>query len=165
MNFTCEHLIPLFNSCQWCHRTGGKGSGSYNMKTIERMILIALMRDMRKAGYEVAAVWTGDEYRMACPEGRVKNYAYDDNERGMPVAPSKIIRSLTDVEALKEIDSVDQSTLHFTHRNAKTWGNRGVLVILGNGEDVLSDFHATEREPFGKVIRNIYDKLNNGQAL
>lgn len=130
------------------------------MQTIERMILIALMRDMRAKGYEVAAVWDGSQYCMAVPKGEVEYF--DD---GDPPTAGDIVRPLTDAEALHAIDAVCESTLHFTHRDKKTWGNRGVLVILGNGKDVLSDFHAPDNEPFCGVVTIIYDKLEEGAAL
>jgi hypothetical protein len=127
------------------------------MQTIERVILSALLRDMRAAGYQPAAVWDGGEYVMACADGSVKSREHAE-------VPARIERPLTDAEALDAIASVDDSTLHFTHRNQQTWGNRGVLVILGNGEDVISDHHCArgEGETFDAVIDAIYDRISNG---
>lgn len=128
------------------------------MQTIERLMLTALLRDMRRAGYEPAAVWDGEEYVCA----RSANAA--DGVKSFPArAPKKIHRALTDEEALEAIDSVDESTLHFTQRNAREWGNRGVLLILGNGQDVMSDHHCADGEPFGEIISAIWDKVQDGK--
>lgn len=131
------------------------------MKTIERMILLALIRDMRAQGYEVASVWDGDNYQMPGPDATIQEFPADSK-----FIEGGIVRPMTDEEACEAMDSVCESTLHFTYRNKKTWGTRGVLVILGNGEDVLSDFHAPPtREPFQKVVIDIYDKLEKGLVL
>lgn len=127
------------------------------MKTIERVILLALMRNMRAQGYEVVSVWEGENYRMPDRQGELQTYPHGKE-------PDIMFNPMTDEQALTEIDSVDESTLHFTHRHSRTWGNRGVLVVLGNGEDCLSDFHGADRsEPFQKIVTDIYDKLNKGE--
>jgi hypothetical protein len=117
------------------------------MQAIERQILIALLKDMRAAGYQPAAVWDGEQYVIARSDGDVMSI---DSKAGSGY--ERIARPLTDREALEAIDSVCDSTLHFTHHNAETWGNRGVLLILGNGEDVISDSHDAKDEPFGEII-------------
>lgn len=121
------------------------------MKTIERYVITALMRDMRAAGYQVAAVHVGDGYVMA--------------RTTLHRAPATIAEPMTDAKALEAIDSVDRCTLHFTDRNSTEWGDHGVLIILGNGEDCLSDSHSHENEPFNGIIDAIYDKLNAGSLL
>ena len=35
------------------------------MQNIERLIVLNLIRDMRAQGYNVAAVWDGEEYQIA----------------------------------------------------------------------------------------------------
>jgi hypothetical protein len=125
------------------------------MKTIERLILTALLRDMRAAGYRAAAVWDGDEYNLAGSETEYSTVNRDGS-------PATIERALTDDEALFLIDSVDDCTLHFTRQNADTWGNRGVFIVLGNDEDCISDYHAPKNEPFCDVITAIYDRVEKG---
>jgi hypothetical protein len=133
------------------------------MNTIERVIITALLRNMRAEGYQPAAVWDGGAYQMADD----KTYEPDKlpmlSRKRNTAAPEEITRSMTDEEALRSIDSVCECTLHFTHRNAKTWGNRGVLLILGNGEDVISDFHDAADEPFSEIINTIYNRVAAGQ--
>lgn len=130
------------------------------MQTIERTILTALLRDMHAAGYQPAAVWNDGEYvlgkgeqTISLPPGSRK--AFMDH----------IERPLTDAEALEHVDSVDCSTLHFTHQNATTWGDRGVFIVLGNGEDCLSDYHCPTGEPFASVIGALMSRLERGEVL
>lgn len=138
------------------------------MTTIERTIIAALIRDLNKAGYLPAAFYDGEAYQMASADGIV---SYDIEPRILSsqpcksAAPDEIFRAMTAAEAIAAVDSVDEGTLHFTHRNARTWGNRGVMLILGNGEDVVSDYHCADGEPFSKVIEALYDRLNEGQIL
>jgi hypothetical protein len=37
----------------------------------------------------------------------------------------------------------------------KAWGNRGVLLILGNGEDIISDYHCGNPE-FAAAVDRVY---------
>lgn len=121
------------------------------MKTIERYVITALMRDMRAAGYQVAAVHDGEGYWMST--GWHKR------------APATIAEPVTDARALEAINSVDDCTLHFTDQNSTQWGDHGVLIILGNGQDCLSNAHVYDNEPFNIIIEAIYDKLNEGALL
>lgn len=107
------------------------------MQTIERVIVRRLIRAMKAKGYRVAAVWDGEEYQMPGKDGNMTSLELDD-------APDNITRPMTEREALESVDSVDECTLHFTHANAKTWGNRGALLVLGNGEDVIADYHCSD---------------------
>lgn len=125
------------------------------MKTIERVIITALLRDMRAAGYQPAAVWDGGDYVMARPDGSC-------GSREKAEVPARIVRALLDEEAFEVIDSVDDCTLHFTNHNAQTWGNRGVMIVLGNGEDVISDYHSPSGEAFTTIIDAITGRLDAG---
>jgi hypothetical protein len=130
------------------------------MQTIERIIIAALLRDMRAAGYQPAAVWNDGDYVLADPFGRITS-----REPGDIADLTHINRPLTDAEALEHIDSVEVSTLHFTHQNATTWGNRGVMLVLGNGIDVISDHHVAKGEQFGKVIEELCDRINSNRTI
>lgn len=121
------------------------------MKTIERYVITALVRDMCAAGYQVAAVHDGNGYWM--------------HRRWCKRAPATIKEPLSGERAFTAIDSVDMCTLHFTDQNSTAWGDHGVLIILGNGEDCLSDSHSHEGEPFNGIIDAIYGKLNRGALL
>lgn len=135
------------------------------MKTIERTIISALMRDMRAAGYQTAAVWDGEAYVMAHGTFEELSPRFHSSQAPNTAAPDHIERAMTDEEALAAVDAVDDSTLHFTNLNATTWGRRGVLLVLGNGEDVISDYHCAKGEPFSGVIDAIYARLENGSVL
>lgn len=130
------------------------------MQSIERHIISALIRNMNDEGYLVAAFWDGEEYQMGggLPGQPVVSHGAED-------PPDNIVRAMGETEALDAIDTVDEGTLHFTHRNKDTWGTRGVYLVLGNGEDVISDYHVAEGEPFGKVIKAIYDRISDGKLL
>jgi hypothetical protein len=125
------------------------------MNITERVIIRQLIADLNQAGYQTAAVYDGGDYIMG-RDG--KTVAIDGD-----AAPSVIDRPLSVDEALEAIDSVDDATLHFTHKDSNTWGNRGVYLVLGNGEDVISDHHDPENEPFTQVICDLYKKIDNHQ--
>jgi hypothetical protein len=127
-----------------------------NMQAIERRIVLALVADMRKSGFEPAAVWDGEEYQMIGNAGHVRGFPSDD-------AHGHIRRALTDTEVLTAVDSVDDSTIHFTHQGATTWGNRGVYIVLGNGCDCISDYHCAESEPrFAAILEGISERIDAG---
>lgn len=121
------------------------------MQNIEKFIIQRLIADMERAGYHVAAVWDGEQYQMVDAEGRPISL-----DRG----PAHAKRAMSVAQALDSIDSVDDSTLHFTHKDASTWGDRGVLLILSNGEDVISDYHAGDAV-FESIIERIYDAISD----
>ncbi len=140
------------------------------MQSIERHIIAALVRDMAAKGYKVAAFWDGEAYQMPGSDGAMTSFEAEPRfhssqpteAKGMP---QTIKRAMTEAEALEAVNTVDEGTLHFTHHHKRTWGNRGVFIVLGNGEDCISDYHAVEREPFCEIIEAIYDRISNGKLL
>lgn len=130
------------------------------MKTIERYVISALMRDMRYQGYNVAAVWDGEMYQLAGT--RYQMVARGQSSKSLLM--ERIEASLTDTQVFRVLDLGGTPTLHFTHRNTDTWGNMGVLLILGNGEDVISDYHCGD-EMFSSIIDSIHARLNAGELL
>lgn len=128
------------------------------MKLVERYIISTLIRDMRAAGYQPCAVWTDPEYVLAGRKGAVSAFS-------AAKAPDPAHRALTDEEVFAAIDTGGICTLHFSHRGSMTWGNRGVLLILGNGEDCISDSHCAKGEAFEDIVERIYDCINNGTLL
>jgi hypothetical protein len=121
------------------------------MNTLERYIVVKLIADMRTAGYQVAAVWDDGDYVMGQDDGSVKSTR----------RAKDFVRPLTDAEALDAIDSVEISTLHFTHQNKTTWGDRGVMLVPGNGSDIMSDWHDVIDEPFNAIIERICDTVED----
>ena len=126
------------------------------MRTIERVIITALLRDMRAAGYLPAAIWEGEGYTMACGDvGCTESYARSK-------APEEITRELTNTQVLTTLEEYDfDCTVHFTDKGARTWG-LGVLLILGNGEDVISDYHVNE--DLDRITDAISNRLDKGLA-
>lgn len=125
------------------------------MQTIEMNIITALVNDMKAAGYEVAAVWDEGAYIMAKTETATCSVV------GAGVA-EEIVRPLTLRETLEAIGSVDCSTLHFTHQGKRTWGNRGVFLVLGNGPDVISDHHVPRgEEKFQEIIDGVIGRIES----
>jgi hypothetical protein len=132
------------------------------MQAIERVIIRALLRDMREEGYQPAAVWDGGAYVMAHATFDENSQRLHSSQSPDTDAPDNIVRPMTDEEVLEAVDSVDECTLHFTRKNATTWGDRGVYLVLGNGEDVISDSHGAKGESFGAVIDHLYTQLEAG---
>lgn len=108
------------------------------MNTIkqEQRILRALVDNLAAAGFQPAAVWIGGEYVMPLePSG-------NPQETDQTVL-DQIARPMSAAEILKIFEDYDLSTptVHFTHQHLTTWGNRGVMVVPGNGCDFISDWH------------------------
>jgi heme-degrading monooxygenase HmoA len=62
------------------------------------------------------------------------------------------VRARTKAEALDAIFAVDESTLRFVHPDNGT-RQRGVLIVLGNGIDVISDYSCPEQaNDLGKFV-------------
>lgn len=127
------------------------------MNALETIIVRRLITDMAAQGYQVAAVWDSVEYILANADGKV--CGLDPEDVRTPLY-TNIIRPLTADEAIAAISAVDAIvTLHFTRHNKTTWGNRGVMLVQGNGEDIISDHHCADGEPFESVIDGIYSKI------
>ncbi|HEY1900750.1 MAG TPA: hypothetical protein VGG49_13260 [Steroidobacteraceae bacterium] len=132
------------------------------MKMVEALILKTLMKDMRAAGYQPAAVWTGEDYVVGIADREqtlVEVSATDP--------PDQIERPLTDEDVFSVFADYDMHapTLHFTHQGKLTWGTRGVMLVEGNGEDIISDYHVAEGEQFGAVIDAIYERIEQGTLV
>lgn len=119
---------------------------------IENAILVALIDNLSVAGFKAAAVWTGETYQLA-----------DGEERGPRHTSMEIRKPMTTVEVLKVFDDFDMvtSTVHFTHQNLLSWGNRGVMVVSGNGEDFISDWHAGDKA-FDAIVDTVSEAAYEG---
>lgn len=101
---------------------------------LERAIVRALIDELGKAGYEPRAVWDGAEYTHV---------------EGADAAVAAVF-------------AVDESTLHFCPVGQRlNWGSTGVLLIGGNGEDIISDWHAGP-PAFADAVQRACDRI---QAL
>lgn len=116
---------------------------------IERAILVALIENLSAAGFKPAAVWTGEDYQRA---------------DGVEGDCGSIDKPMTTAEVLKVFDDFDMltPTVHFTHQHRLTWGNRGVMVVNGNGLDFISDWHAGDLM-FDAVVTMVADAASDGE--
>lgn len=127
-------------------------------EAIERAIIRKLCERMLLAGHRIAAVWDGEEYTLA------GSLAAGTETYEAGNAPDRISAPLTLAQALDAIYAVDSiCTLHFTRRDSDTWGNRGVMLVTGNGTDVISDHH--DYPDIGAVIDKIYEELDSPQFV
>jgi hypothetical protein len=134
------------------------------VQPIEKRIIAALVADMRAQGHDPAAVWTGERYVMASG-AELRDYLEGEQ-------PGTIDRALTDAEIMATLDAYGGS-LHFTWRafrcwflpllpagSCANWGRCGVLLALGNGREVITDYHRLE----GDFSLIAHDVLEHAQA-
>lgn len=97
---------------------------------LERAIVRKLIRTLGVAGFVPRCVWDGGEY----------------------------VDARTEDAALEAVFAVDESTLHFQRLFAKDddWGRLGVLLVCGNGEDIVSDYHCGD-SAFSAAIEKALD--------
>jgi hypothetical protein len=116
----------------------------------ERAIVRALIENLARAGFVPVCAWNGDEY---APWGKQR--------RELPECFEP--RPLTVEEALAEVFSVDDSTLHFAPAgDTAAWGNLGVFLVGGNGNDIISDYHcgnASFAKAVDEICLNVEDLL------
>jgi hypothetical protein len=117
---------------------------------IERAILTALIENLGAAGFKVAAVYTSEDYQLADGES---------SETG----GEAVKKLMTLIEVMKVFDDFDMynPTVHFTHQHAMTWGNRGVMVVPGNGEDFISDWHCGDKA-FDAIVDTVAEAAHEG---
>lgn len=106
---------------------------------LERAIVVALIDELSKAGYVPVAVWDGGEY-----------------------VPTKDPQeAMTTDAAIKAVFAVDESTLHFAPKDAiEDWGATGVFLVGGNGEDIISDWHA-DGGAFDRAVASTIKRTEN----
>jgi hypothetical protein len=99
------------------------------MMPVERRIITALIKSAVKAGFVPVRFWDEGDYQ--------------DVDCRASTTGAALKRCIT--SALSCVDSVDMGTLHFAPQaNLEDWGTHGVLLILGNGQDVISDWHCQD---------------------
>lgn len=123
------------------------------MTGIERRIITALVNELRERGYQPAAFWDAGFYQLA--DGKqLSDYAAS-------TAPP-ITKPLTMREVLAAVESTGMGTLHFTEPCSGVWGNRGIFLVLGNDEDVVSDYHCKD-EQFSAAIERVCRRASAGE--
>jgi hypothetical protein len=122
---------------------------------IEHAITRALVHELDKAGFVAVAVWDSEEYQLA-DNATIKADA-------VPSMPAPKPMSLTEV--LDSVFSVEECTLHFAKRDRlDAWGSLGVLLIGGNKEDLISDWHCGD-EAFNAAVERVCYLANKGALV
>lgn len=114
----------------------------------EQRILEALISELGAAGYQPAAVWIEDGYVLAQGEGPPVECEGE--------VPNSVHRALTATEVCKVFEDYDlyAPTVHFTEKGSLRWGRRGVMVVPGNGQDFVSDWHCSDQD-FNAVVDRV----------
>jgi hypothetical protein len=106
---------------------------STKMRTqIERACVTALVDELDKAGFVPTKVWDG----------------------GVSV-------TVSDTEStLAAVFAVDEATIHFARKDGvNVRHEHGVAVILGNGEDCISDWHVGD-DAFAEALERVCDRID-----
>jgi hypothetical protein len=113
------------------------------MQLIERLIICKLIEELDTAGFAPVQFWDGEEYQTI-------KWKADSTEA------NKVQREKACIEC---VNSVGEGTLHFAPKtDLKAWGGLGVLLILGNGQDIISDYHCADHTPaFGPAIERVQE--------
>lgn len=106
-------------------------------RLIEKMIIRRTIRELKAAGFVPVTVWDSEEYVPATTARKV----------------------------IETLDAVDYNcTVHFAPaKNRKAWGNLGVVFVLGNGIDVISDYHCGNPE-FSEAMDRVSEYVNQLEA-
>jgi hypothetical protein len=121
-------------------------------RRVERAILTALIENLSAAGFKPAAVWTEETYQLA--DGEEWSARHSNREIRKPMTTDEVLKVFDDFDMLTP-------TVHFTHQHLLSWGNRGVMVVNGNGEDFISDWHCGDKA-FDAIIETVADAAQNG---
>jgi hypothetical protein len=98
-------------------------------RLIERTIIREVIKVMDDAGFAPVQFHDGEAYQPVI-------------WRADTMVPGTALARRT-ASAIKCIESVDMGTLHFAPKgDLKNWGATGVMFILGNGMDVIHDWHS-----------------------
>lgn len=104
-------------------------------RSLERAIVTAVVEECGKAGFIPVKVY-GVREHVDTPD-------------------------LTSV--LGAVFSVYVSTIHFG-RGPDTWGRTGVAIVLGNGEDCISDWHRGDKD-FDRAVQAAVGRIENARVV
>lgn len=121
---------------------------------LERAIVAALIAHMRKAGWVVSRTWDGEEYCFPRTDAQVLNAVFDLDEVSLRFVQTHKRAAFDRVhavsrEAHKPKGLTVLGELHGGIGGEWDDGEHGVLLVLGNGEDIISDWNFTEGDPDG----------------
>lgn len=95
---------------------------------LERKIIRHVVRELRAAGFEPDSVYDGGEY----------------------------VKARTEHAVLDAVFAVDDATVHFDRGAGDNGRSHGVYFVLGNGIDVLCDWHCGD-DAFNAVLEKCAD--------
>ena len=98
---------------------------------LERRIVAGLLLQLRRAGMPCTSVYDGEEF----------------------------VRVSTDQEALEVAFNVEVPHIHVGELDEIGRGTHAIMLVLGNGEDVLSDWSGGENA-FSKLVDAFLDTIN-----
>lgn len=106
------------------------------IRIVEANVLLILLQQMKAHGWAAVRVWDGEEY--------------------VPV--------YTKYEVLSVVLDLDTPTIHFAPiGKRRQWGNRGVMCVIGNGLDLLCDYH-DDKGSFAKAMDATYARIDKFHA-
>lgn len=102
---------------------------------IEKAVIRRLISELGLAGYVPVNVW--------------------DSEEHVPATTADAV-----IDTIFAVDA--DCTIHFAKKDElAVWGRRGVLIICGNGQDCVADYHCADKV-FDAAIERVYEAINNG---
>ena len=106
-------------------------------RLVEKLIIRRVVRELRLAGFVPVKVWDSEDYVDA-------------------TTAKAVIQVLYDVDA--------SCTVHFAPAaDPAAWGRLGVLLVTGNGIDILSDWHC-QNPTFDAALERVCDWVNALEA-
>lgn len=109
---------------------------------VERAIVAALVTELHVAGFVLVQLYDGFKYRPV-PHNR-SNYALVEHALRVVFSPTL---------------NTYHPTLHFAPKDKIiSWGARGVMLVLGNGVDIISDWH--HDGIFSQTVKRVCDAVD-----
>jgi hypothetical protein len=102
---------------------------------MEKSIVRHLIRELKTAGFLPDQVWDGGEY----------------------------VNTKNESQVLAAVFAVDDATIHFDAGKGANGKSHGVLIVLGNGCDCISDYHIGDAE-FEAVLDRVSDWTRKYEA-
>ena len=114
---------------------------------LERRIVRAMIRHLKAAGWSVVSVYNGDDTAYPRTEARVMEEVFSVDEVSLRFIATGALEAHDGERGIGGLVPVER-------RYENDWGPdnmpvHGVLLILGNGCDVVSDWNYTEGDPDG----------------
>lgn len=96
---------------------------------LERRIIAALIAHLKRNGFSVVGVWDGEEFTKASNAKEAMEAIFNLDEASLRVITEGFNRE------------EHEKTRNFKSRNAFADNEHGILLVLGNGVDIISDWN------------------------